>query len=95
MAKVTVWLPYHHLVAYEVEVHDPDDLEEIRKALREKSPGDWKREPAFYEALGDSYQDSVEEITEENVAAEDTNTCEPCEPILPDMRGNTPARRNR
>ena len=71
MAKVTVWLPYRHAVPYEIRVGNPENLEEIREALRKKAATEWKIDPSFYQALGENFADFIDLVTHDDVVAQE------------------------
>jgi len=54
--QVVVYVHFEYNVPYLINVNDPNNQEEIRKALRAKNPADWETEPNFHENLGSNWQ---------------------------------------
>ena len=64
--KVVVAVPFTSSVPYTVKVFNPDDLEEIKRELREKDILDGDT-PNFYEQWGDEFRHAIDKITKEDV----------------------------
>jgi len=62
LTKVFVTVPFKSAVEYEVDVEDPHDLKEIKRALGEKDPSDWRDDPCFYEWFGFGWRKSVRKL---------------------------------
>jgi len=60
--KVIVSVPFKISVDYEVEVKNPADLEEIKRALEALDPSDWSHDPDFYECFGDEWRHCVQKV---------------------------------
>ena len=62
MTRVIVCVPFKISVDYEVEVKNPADLEEVKRALEALDPSDWSHDPDFYECFGDEWRHCVQKV---------------------------------
>lgn len=67
ITRIRVRVPVMREVTYLIDVPDPDDLEAIKEQLKNTDASNWEDDPCFYEHLGESFRDCVDEITEEHV----------------------------
>lgn len=65
--KVRVRVPVTRDVYYVVEVKDPNDTDEISRALAGKDPSNWESDPCFYEHLGDEWKNLVNKVKREQI----------------------------
>lgn len=65
--KVRVRVPVTRDVYYVVEVKDPNDTDEVSRALAGKDPSNWESDPCFYEHLGDVWKHVVDKVQKEDI----------------------------
>ncbi len=60
--KVRVAVPFTCWVSYVVKVQDPENIDEVKAALREIKPGDWESDPEFYDLYGVEWKSNIENV---------------------------------
>ena len=67
MTKVLACVAFKTSVEYEVQVKNPNDLQEIKRTLEKMDPADWLEDPNFYECFGFKWRQSVRKLTPKDV----------------------------